>query len=192
MDHAAGRARIACGRLSAEGALVDVRPILTRRYHLSYPQVFSADGEVYLLPEAAASGGVELYRAVSFPDQWVLEHRLLNFPCVDSVVFRSATGWGMYTSPMVVAGHAPITWAMHAEQLRGPWKYSSHGPVASDAATARGAGEVLNRRDDASGRVRIARLSTVPPCSLMKFWSRKATPIRSGLWRAWRGVGCRD
>ena len=143
MDHAAGRARITCGRLTAEGALVDVRPILTRRYHLSYPQVFSADGEVYLLPEAAESGGVELYRAISFPDQWVLECRLLNFSCVDSVVFRSATGWEMYTSPMVVAGHAPITWAMHAEQLRGPWRYSSHGPIASDAGTARGAGEVL-------------------------------------------------
>ncbi len=143
MDHAAGRAHIACGRLTADGALVDVRPILIRHYHLSYPQVFSADGEVYLLPEAAESGGVELYRAISFPDQWVLECRLLNFSCVDTVVFRSASGWEMYTSPMVVAGHAPITWAMHADQLRGPWQYSSHGPIASHAGTARGAGAVF-------------------------------------------------
>ena len=143
MDHATGRAGISCGRLTADGALVEVRPILTHRFHFSFPQVFSDDGEVYLLPEAAESGGVELYRSVSFPDQWVLECQLLNFSCVDSVVFRTATGWGMYTSPMVVAGHAPITWAMHAEQLRGPWRYSSHGPIASGAGTARGAGEVL-------------------------------------------------
>ncbi len=143
MDHAAGRAHIACGRLTADGALVDVRPVLNRPYHLSYPQVIAADGEIFLLPEAAESGGVELYRAISFPDRWVLEQRLLDFPCVDSTVFRVATGWMMYTSPMAVAGHAPITWAMQADRLRGPWRYSSLGPIASDARTARGAGAVL-------------------------------------------------
>ena len=143
MDSAAGRGHISCGRLTVDGALVDVRPVLNRPYHLSYPQIIAADGEIYLLPEAAESGGVELYRAVSFPDRWVLEQRLLDFPCVDSTVFRTGNSWKMYTSPVAVKGHAPITWAMQSERLRGPWRYNSQGPVSSEAGSARGAGNIV-------------------------------------------------
>ncbi len=143
MHGAARRGHIACGRLTVDGALVDVRPVLKRPYHLSYPQIIAADEEIYLVPEAAESGGVELYRAISFPDRWELEQRLLDFPCVDSTLFRTGTGWKMYTSPVAVKGHAPITWAMQSERLRGPWQYHSQGPVSSDAASARGAGNIV-------------------------------------------------
>ena len=143
MDSAAGRGHIACGRLTPDGTLVDVRPVLKRPYHLSYPQIIAADNEIYLVPEAAESGGVELYRAISFPDRWVLDQRLLDFPCVDSTVFRAGAGWKMYTSPVAVKGHAPITWAMQSERLRGPWQYDSQGPVSTDAGSARGAGNII-------------------------------------------------
>lgn len=143
VDGAVGRGHIACGRLTADGALVDVRPVLERPYHLSYPQIIAADNEIYMVPEAAESGGVELYRAISFPDRWVLDQRLLDFPCVDSTVFRAGAGWKMYTSPVSVKGHAPITWAMQSERLRGPWHYDMEGPVSSNAGWARGAGNIV-------------------------------------------------
>ena len=143
MHGAARRGHIACGRLTVDGALVDVRPVLKRPYHLSYPQIIAVDDEIYLVPEAAESGGVELYRAISFPDQWVLDQRLLDFPCVDTTVFRAGTGWKMYTSPVAVQGHAPITWSMKSERLHGPWQYDSQGPISSDAGSARGAGNIV-------------------------------------------------
>jgi asparagine synthase (glutamine-hydrolysing) len=135
---------ICCGRLMADGALVDVRPVLQQPHHLSFPQVIRANGEVFLLPESAQGGGVDLYRAVRFPDEWVLEERLLDFRCVDSSIFQSQGSWWMTTSPQVVPGHAPITWLLGADRIRGPWRFQPGGVVASDVRTARGAGSVFS------------------------------------------------
>jgi len=134
---------ICCGRLTADGRLVEVRSVLQQPHHLSYPQIIQADGEVFLLPESARGGGVDLYRAVRFPDSWVLEKRLLDFSCVDSSIFRASGAWWMITSPQAVPGHTPITWLLRAEQITGPWSFQPGGIVASDVRVARGAGAVL-------------------------------------------------
>jgi hypothetical protein len=42
--------------------------VLERPYHLSYPYVFFVGDDAFMLPETAANGAIELYRAVSFPD----------------------------------------------------------------------------------------------------------------------------
>ena len=140
---------ICVGRLTPDGDLVDVRAVLQQPHHLSFPQIIEADGEVFMLPEGAQGGGVDLYRARRFPDEWVLEKRLLDFRCVDSSVFRAFGSWWMATSPQVVPGHAPITWLLRADRLTGPWKFEPGGVVASDVRVARGAGAVF----ESSGRL---------------------------------------
>ncbi len=44
--------------------------ILRERFHLSYPYIFMVDGEYYMIPECMGSGGIQLYRATHFPDEW--------------------------------------------------------------------------------------------------------------------------
>ena len=46
------------------------REALREPFHLSYPFVFADKGSIYMLPEAAESGQLLLYRAKSFPDRW--------------------------------------------------------------------------------------------------------------------------
>jgi asparagine synthase (glutamine-hydrolysing) len=140
---------ICCGRLLPGGDLVDVRPVLQQPHHLSFPQIVTADGEVFMIPESAQGGGVDLYRAVRFPDRWVLEKRLLEFRCVDSSIFHAAESWWMTTSPQLVPGQAPITWLLRAERITGPWQFHPGGMVASDVRMARGAGAVF----ETSGRL---------------------------------------
>jgi hypothetical protein len=140
---------ICCGRLSPDGELTDVRSVLQQPHHLSFPQIIVADGEVFMLPESARGGGVDLYRAIRFPDTWALEKRLLDFGCVDSSIFRAAGLWWMTTSPQVVPGHAPITWLLCADRITGPWRFQPGGIVASDVRVARGAGSVF----EAAGRL---------------------------------------
>jgi asparagine synthase (glutamine-hydrolysing) len=139
---------ICCGRITPDGELVDVRAVLQQPHHLSFPQIIAADGEIFMLPEGAQGGGLDLYRARRFPDEWALEKRLLDFRCVDSSVFRASGSWWMTTSPKVVAGHAPITWLLRADRLTGPWEFQPGGLVASDARVARAAGAVF----ESSGR----------------------------------------
>jgi hypothetical protein len=134
---------ICCGRLTTAGDLVEVRSVLQQPHHLSFPQIIESDGAVFMLPESAQGGGVDLYRAIRFPDTWVFEKRLLDFRCVDSSIFQAAGSWWMTTSPQVVPGHAPITWLLRADRLTGPWTFQPGGVVASDVRTARGAGAVF-------------------------------------------------
>lgn len=135
--------RITCGRLTPEGALVEVRPVLQRPYHLSFPQIVKSERELFMLPETAQNGGLDLYRARRFPDDWSFETRLLNFPCVDSSIFHAGNSWWMMTSPRVVPGHAPITWLLRADSITGPWRFYPGGLVATSASVARGGGGVL-------------------------------------------------
>jgi len=136
---------ICCGRVTPEGDLVEVRSVLQQPHHLSFPQIIAADGEVFMLPECAQGGGVDLYRAIRFPDTWVLEKRLLDFRCVDSSIFKASGLWWMTTSPQVVPGHTPITWLLRADRITGPWTFQPGGVVASDVRVARGAGSVFEQ-----------------------------------------------
>jgi asparagine synthase (glutamine-hydrolysing) len=136
---------ICCGRLTAEGDLVEVRSVLQQPHHLSFPQIIAADGEVFMLPESAQGGGVDLYRATRFPDTWVLEKRLLDFRCVDSSIFQASGSWWMTTSPQAVPGHTPITWLLRSDRITGPWTFQPGGVVASDVRVARGAGSVFEK-----------------------------------------------
>jgi hypothetical protein len=204
MDEQAGFASIACGLVTQTGELRDVRTVLNIGSHLSYPQIIEADGQLFMIPETSATGGVDLYRARRFPDDWVLEKRLLDFPAVDSTIFRHAGAWWMFTSPIPVPAHAPITWLFRADSLLGPWHHDPAGPVSLSAGCARGAGNVLfesgtmlrpsqdcaisygralifNRVDSLEGRYQEQEIARVQPD-----WKPNMIGVhtynRSGLW----------
>ena len=139
---------ICCGRLTADGELVELRPVLQQPHHLSFPQIIAADGTIFMLPESAQGGGVDLYRAARFPDEWILQKRLLDFRCVDSSIFQAAGSWWMTTSPQVVPGHTAITWLLRADRITGPWEFQPGGIVASDVRLARAAGSVFEAGAD--------------------------------------------
>jgi hypothetical protein len=132
------------GLLGPDGSLSEVRPCLRQPYHLSYPQLLEEQGEIFLIPESEEAGGVDLYRARHFPDDWVLERRLVGLPCVDPTVFRWRDRWWMIVSPQNVKGVAAISWLFSAPRLTGPWSVHPAGPVATSAENARGAGPIFS------------------------------------------------
>lgn len=132
------------GLLRKDGSLAEVRPCLRQPYHLSYPQLFEERGEIFLIPESEEAGGVDLFRARHFPDDWVLERRLIDVPCVDPTTFWWRDRWWMIVSPQNVKGVAAISWLFSAPQLTGPWLVHPAGPVAASAESARGAGPIFS------------------------------------------------
>lgn len=133
------------GLVGPDGSLSEVRPCLRRAHHLSYPQLVEEGGDIFLIPESEEAGGVDLYRARHFPDDWVLEERLIDLPCVDPSVFESQGRWWMIVSPQNVKGVAAISWLFTAPRLRGPWRLHAANPIATSADNARGAGAVFAR-----------------------------------------------
>ncbi len=60
--------------------------VLREPFHLSFPNVFSLGDDIYMIPEASASGGVPLYRAISFPTKWERQQLLIDTPLLDPVL----------------------------------------------------------------------------------------------------------
>ncbi len=54
------------------------RKILSESFHLSYPNVFEWDGDIYMLPETHNAKQLRLYKCIDFPYKWKLEKVLLN------------------------------------------------------------------------------------------------------------------
>ena len=122
------------------------RDILAEPWHLSYPFVFEADGETWMLPEAHRSGGLTLYRAVEFPDRWESVARIeLDGIAVDATpCFHDGLWWLFYTTAGTTLSKVANLHAAYAEKLTGPWRPHPANPVWSDTASARPGGTPLH------------------------------------------------
>lgn len=122
--------------------LVERHPILAEPWHLSYPQVFEAEGETWMLPEAHRSGRLTLYRAVDFPRRWEAAHVLdLGHPAVDATpVFHDGLWWLFYTSTGTEAEKMGALNIAFADRLAGPWCRHPGNPVRIDMVGGRPGG----------------------------------------------------
>lgn len=82
-----------------DGSLTEPKVILEKEYHLSYPFVFKAGEKIYMMPETGESRNIQLYEAVSFPDQWSLKNVFIdNILAADTtVLWFNNTAW-MFTA----------------------------------------------------------------------------------------------
>ena len=73
--------------------------VIDEPFHLSYPCVYTWNGEHYIIPESGADLSVRLYRAVSFPGTWEYAATLLSgHGFVDPSVVRYNDKWWMLVS----------------------------------------------------------------------------------------------
>jgi hypothetical protein len=116
--------------------------ILDLPTHLSYPFVFQWDGAWYLLPEQAATGSLELYRAVEFPDQWAWHSTALaSVAAADATLAEIDGRWWLFAAIAGTPGAAADELHLyHATSPLGPWTAHPRNPVVSDIRTARPAG----------------------------------------------------
>ncbi len=130
--------------LGADFSPISRSVVLQEPWHLSYPHVFEADGDYWMLPEAHRSGALTLYRAAAFPRVWEPVVRLeLDTPAIDATPFRHNGLWWLAYSPT-----GPQRWKqgrLHlafAEHLTGPWRTHPGNPVRDDLASSRPGGTV--------------------------------------------------
>ena len=147
-DRQHGKGHIACAEVKPDGRLGEVFITLEKPWHLSYPQVFVHDGEVYMVPESVEHQTVDLYRAHRFPHDWVHEKQLLDVAVVDATLHRHDGRWWMFASPMAVPGHAPITYLWTTTSLTGDWRLAPAHAVSSDVHHARGAGALFTLQNN--------------------------------------------
>jgi hypothetical protein len=147
-DHRLGRGVISAAAFGPKGLLGPLEPVLDLPYHLSYPVVFEADGETWMIPESCAAGTIDLYRATKFPSGWVREATLVkDIVASDATIVQHDGRWWMFATVRDDAGGA-FSDCLHlwsAPDFRGPWTAHARNPVLIDIASARPAGRMVTR-----------------------------------------------
>ena len=140
------RGQIGCLELNpTSGEVAAINTVIKEEFHMSYPCVFEADGNFFMIPETAEDKSIRLYRAEVFPWKWKLDSMLMeNVSAVDSTLHWHDGRFWLFTnmSPPGSSSHDELH-LFYADSLRGPWLPHRNNPIASDSRHARGAGPLF-------------------------------------------------
>jgi hypothetical protein len=139
------RAHLTCLEVRDDLTVGEPVVVMKRPYHLSYPCVFTHEGEHFMIPESGESGTVQLHRATRFPHEWELDTVLFEgLPLRDTTPVLHDGTWYFFTT---VHEEAPETFLFTADSLRGPWRYHPGEPsVLGRPARTRRRSRVRARR----------------------------------------------
>lgn len=146
-SYATRRGTLACAQVLADGTLGRIQSVLERPYHLSYPCLFQDGDQLYMIPETAANGTVELYRCVEFPGRWEFDRTLLDVAGIDTTIVEAQGRVWLMTSvpePHAMARQLRLYSAPH---LFGEWVPHPANPISTDIRTNRGAGAFVKDGD---------------------------------------------
>ncbi|MDE3177535.1 MAG: formyl transferase [Pseudomonadota bacterium] len=145
--HELGKGVISAVEFGPQGPLGAPQPVLERPGHLSYPNVFERDGEMWMIPESGAAGTIDLFRALDFPHSWALERTLVaDVVASDATLHEQDGRWWMFATVHDGGGaFSDALWLWSAPDFRGPWTPHRANPVLIDIATSRPAGRMFAR-----------------------------------------------
>jgi hypothetical protein len=139
--HATKKAVISVVEFDGNGAPQPPRVVLEEPFHLSYPQVFSWNGETWMLPEGSGGGKLTLYRAAPFPYRWVAETTLLEGEISDATLLQRDGRWWLFSTVRDGFGSTSDTMAVFwAPAPTGPWTPHPKNPILIDRRMARPGG----------------------------------------------------
>lgn len=122
------------------------RIVHSEPFHLSYPYVFSWQGEFYMIPETLQPGEVRLYRAREFPTGWEYLTRLTTGTSADSSIVYHGGLWWLFTCAR--PWKCDRLRLYYAEGLTGPWYEHSRSPIVNrDPIRGRPGGRVIEWND---------------------------------------------
>lgn len=141
-NHASNKGEIGLA-VSRNGFDWQYRQIVLREdYHLSYPYVFAWQGEYYMTPETLEPKTIQLYKAVSFPDEWAVAATLVRGEFADPSIFRFNDKWWLFACSTPLR-HDTLR-LYFADELTGPWTEHPLSPIIEgNERIARPAGRVL-------------------------------------------------
>lgn len=117
--------------------------VIEEDYHLSFPNIFEYDGEVYICPESSEIGEIYLYRAVDFPYKWEKVKVLYDGgkKLVDTVFFESDSKKYGFTYEIGCNSQNGklFLFDLNEEKIH----FLDDNPISIDDASARCAGNVL-------------------------------------------------
>ena len=140
-----GNPHIAVMEFGPNGPIASATTALSTDSRLSYPFVFGFEGKHYMMPETAARGCVQLWRAERLPSEWIPDRVLIDErPLVDATMAFVEGRWWIWA---VATSSGGVSWdelyLYHSDSPLGPWQPHSRNPVIVDVRGARPAGRLF-------------------------------------------------
>jgi len=140
-DHGGSKGRIICFEVLGEDQLSEAKVVFEPPYSISYPYLFEYQGDIYCVPETYQTRELSLYRAQTFPCDWIRVGTLLaDFPAVDATIFQHEGRWWLTCGDEHLAHGLDRLFIWHADDPRGPWVPHEKNPVKIDVSSSRSAG----------------------------------------------------
>lgn len=65
------------------------KTVIKEDYHLSFPNIFYLDSDMYMCPESQAGSVLSIYKCICFPDKWIKEKNIAeNVRLTDTIFFE--------------------------------------------------------------------------------------------------------
>jgi hypothetical protein len=193
LDHHVGKGIISAQEFGPDGPIGPVLPVLEEPWHMSYPFLIEAEGQLWMVPESSKSGQVTLYRCVDFPGKWERSAALVEgIEAADATIFEQGGLYYMMSALREDIGGYSDTLAIHfAPKITGPWTQHASRPALIDAGAARPAGAIVRKegalwrpvQDCRLGYGRALRLARIDRIDSQAFEQTIGAPIGSSpLW----------
>jgi hypothetical protein len=138
------RGWIACAAVSSDGSLMSPTPCLENPdRHYSYPHVFRAGSDIFMVPESYDSQRVDLFRCQEFPSKWAHERSIFQGQFVDTTIWQHDGLWWLMTTRAEPDPRAGCLLLFYSESLTGEWQFHPANPISTDSRNNRGAGRVF-------------------------------------------------
>jgi hypothetical protein len=146
--HAENKGYLRVAAIGPEGLQETPRTLLRQEYHLSYPFVFTWQGQQYMIPETQEANRIDVYKFDAFPYTVSYYTTLMDgITAADTTLIEVDGGWWMF-----VAIATPGTrnfdelFLYYADNPFGPWVPHPRNPIKSDVRSARPAGRIFARQ----------------------------------------------
>ncbi len=117
--------------------------VLKEPHHLSYPNVFSHDGTIYMLPETHECNAVILYRAIDFPFRWEKYKVLVEGDrYADSCLLLHDGKWYLFTTAWYGVKNGLRIFM--SDTIDGVYEEHPMSPISDDIALSRCGGAVFS------------------------------------------------
>jgi len=138
------RAHIACAEIAADGSFLSpTRCLASDKFHYSYPQVFRAGSDLFMVPESFDSNSVDLFRCEDFPAKWSLVTRLFRGRFVDTSIWQHDNIWWLMTTTAEPDARSGTLLLFYSDTMSGPWQFHPANPISTDIRNNRNAGSVF-------------------------------------------------
>ncbi len=123
--------------------------IFNKSYHMSFPNIFSYNGEIFMIPETAQLKKINLYKCQKFPNKWVKVKTLLdNLYATDTVIFFWDNYFWMFTEIRSDNSfYSDLIYLFWSKSLTGKWVEHPMNPIVNNPNNSRSAGQIIFDKD---------------------------------------------